>query len=636
MRSLSGSLRWLRLPRTAGRQSVRRKLMAVIVRTTAIALFLAAVAMSLVDVTAYRSARASQLSTEASILALATAPALAFDDHTGAERSLGALRAHAAVMAAALYTPDGSLYASYAKAGQPAPPAKLASSADPVTQSMDEVRVTQRITQNGESLGTIYLRARFNMLPRIFTYFAIILLVTVLGGIASLVLSTPLQDAISTPLDSMTRVASHVVDDHDYSQRAAKRVNDEIGLVVDAFNRMLDEVQSRTRALEASDAALREADHRKDEYLATLAHELRNPLAPIRNAAELLRLHAADDRQRQWAREVITRQVGRMGLLLDDLLDVSRISRQLLILKKETVSLAALVSTAIETARPLIDAKQHSLHVSLPAEPVEIEADPLRLSQAISNLLHNAAKYTDPGGAIQLTAEVTAGELRIAVSDSGIGLDPEVLPTLFQMFAQIHSPIDRTEGGLGIGLALVRGLVALHGGTVDATSAGAGQGSTFIIRLPGARPGASKSRNDESDPGTRTANGPIRRILVADDNVDAAESLALLIRMWNHEVSVAQTGSAALEIAQRDRPDVCILDIGMPGMSGYEVARRIRNQPWGRETVLFALTGWGQSEDVERATAAGFNEHMTKPVDLERLAQLLANHGAHLNDPSLV
>jgi len=324
-----------------------------------------------------------------------------------------------------------------------------------------------------------------------------------------------------------------------------------------------------------------------------------------------------------------------MGLLLDDLLDVSRISRQLLILKKENVSLTALVSTAIETARPLIDAKQHSLRVSLPPEPVEIEADPLRLSQAISNLLHNAAKYTDPGGVIQLTAEVTAGELRIAVSDSGIGLDPDVLPTLFQMFAQIHSPIDRTEGGLGIGLALVRGLVALHGGTVDATSAGAGQGSTFIIRLPGARLGAGKSRNEESDPGIRMAGGPIRRILVADDNVDAAESLALLIRMWNHEVCVAQTGPAALEIAQRDRPDVCILDIGMPGMSGYEVARRIRSQPWGRETVLFALTGWGQSEDVERATAAGFNEHMTKPVDLERLARLLANHGAHLSDPSL-
>jgi signal transduction histidine kinase/ActR/RegA family two-component response regulator len=630
MQSFSGALRSLRLSGTAGQQSVRRKLTGVIVRTTAIALFLAAVAMSLIDMTAYRNARASQLSTEAGILALATAPALAFDDRAAAQRSLGALRAHAAVRAAALYTPDGSLYAFYAQTGEPAPPAKLPAASDSVTQSRDEVRLTQRITQNGESLGTIYLRARFDMLPRILTYFAITLVVTVLGGIASLVLSTPLQQAISTPLDSMTSVASRVVDERDYSQRAAKKADDEIGLVVDAFNRMLDEVQSRTRALEASDAALREADRRKDEFLATLAHELRNPLAPIRNAAELLRLHATDDRQRARAREIISRQVKRMGLLLDDLLDVSRITQQRLVLKKEIVSLAAVVSTAIETARPLIDTKQHSLKVSLPSAPIELEADPLRLSQALSNLLHNAAKYTDPQGRIQLTAHATAGELRIEVSDSGIGIDPKVLPTVFQMFTQVDSPIDRTEGGLGIGLALVKGLVVLHGGTVEAVSAGAGQGSTFIIRLPGPRIGGRESPNHDDRTGTPV--GPSCRILVADDNVDAAESLALVIKMWNHEVWMAQSGSAALEIALRERPDVCILDIGMPGMSGYEVARCIRDQPWGGETVLFALTGWGQSEDVERAKAAGFNEHMTKPLDFDRLAALLANHRAPVDD----
>jgi signal transduction histidine kinase/ActR/RegA family two-component response regulator len=626
MRRLSRALRWLRLPRAVGPQSVRRKLMAVTVRTTAIALFLAAVAMSLVDMTAYRNARALQLSTEASILALATAPALAFDDRGAAERSLGALRAHAAVLAAALYTPDGSLYASYSQVGQPVPPARLANYSESVEQSTDEVRLTQSITQNGESLGTIYLRARFDMLPRILTYFAIILLVTVLGGIASLLLSTPLQRAISEPLDSMTRVASRVVDERDYSQRAAKRANDEIGLVIDAFNRMLDEVQLRTRALETSDAALREADRRKDEFLATLAHELRNPLAPIRNAAELLRRNVADDRKREWAREVITRQVKRMALLLDDLLDVSRITRQRLVLRKESVSLGAIVSTAVETARPLIDSKEHALQVSLPSEPVEFDADPLRLSQAISNLLHNAAKYTDPRGLIRLSADVAAGELRIAVSDSGIGIDPKVLPTLFQMFAQIDSPIDRAEGGLGIGLALVKGLVALHGGTVEAVSAGADQGSTFTIRLPVPHTGVREPHSDEGGPSAQATNGPNCRILVADDNVDAAESLAHVIRIWNHEVCIAHSGSVALEIALRDRPDICILDIGMPGMTGYEVARRIRSQPWGSEPVLFALTGWGQSEDLERAKAAGFDEHMTKPVDIARLEELLANH----------
>jgi signal transduction histidine kinase/ActR/RegA family two-component response regulator len=600
--------------------------MAVFVRTTAIALCLAAVAMSLVDMTTYRNARASQLATEASILALASAPALAFDDRTAAERSLGALRAHDAVLAAALYTPDGSLYASYVKLGQPGPPARLTSFSDSMSPLSDEMRLTQRITENGELLGSIYLRARLEVLPRVLTYLVIILLVTVVGGIASLVLSTPLQRAISAPLDSMTAVASRVVDERDYSQRAVKRADDEIGLVVDAFNRMLDEVQLRTRALEASDAALREADRRKDEFLATLAHELRNPLAPIRNAAELLRIHAADDLQRELAREIIARQTKRMGLLLDDLLDVSRITQQRLVLKKENVSLAAVVSTAIETARPLIDIKQHSLRVSLPSEPVELEADPLRLSQALSNLLHNAAKYTDSHGCIELAAYATAAELRIEVSDSGIGIDPKVLPTVFQMFTQVDSAIDRAEGGLGIGLALVRGLVGLHGGTVEAVSAGAGQGSTFTIRLPEPRIGGRESQNPESSPRIHTPDVPIRRILVADDNADAADSLALVIGMWGHETYVAQSGSAALELALRDRPDVCILDIGMPGMSGYEVAARIRNQPWGSEIVLLALTGWGQSEDVERAKAAGFNEHMTKPVDPARLAALLANY----------
>ncbi len=630
-------LRWLRVLWTPRRQSVRRKLMAVFVRTTAISLCLAAVAMSLVDLTAYRNARASQLSTEAGILALATAPALAFDDPAAAQRSLGALRAHAAVLAAALYTPDGSLYASYVKPGQPAPPAKLSSFSGSMSLLSDEMRLSQRITENGESLGTIYLQARFDVVPRILVYLAIILLVTVLGGIASLVLSTPLQRAISAPLDSMTAVASLVVDERDYSQRAVKRADDEIGLVVDAFNRMLDEIQLRTRALEASDAALREADRMKDEFLATLAHELRNPLAPIRNAAELLRRHAAsDDRQRERAREIISRQVRRMGLLLDDLLDVSRITRQRLVLKRENVSLAAVVSTAIETARPLIDTKQHSLQVSLPSDPVELEADPLRLSQALSNLLHNAAKYTDPHGLIRLSADVKGGELRIDVSDSGIGIDASALPTIFQMFTQVDSPIDRAEGGLGIGLALVKGLVGLHGGTVEASSAGAGQGSTFTIRLPGARIGGREAHNTESTPAIHTPDGRIYRILVADDNVDAAESLGLVLRMWNHEVCVAQSGGAALEIALRDRPDVCILDIGMPDMSGYEVARRIRSQPWGAETVLFALTGWGQSDDVDRAKAAGFNEHMTKPVDLARLAALLASHSAQVKDPALL
>jgi len=631
MPSFSAVARWLWPPRDAPR-SVRSKLTALVVQTTTIALLLAAIAMALQDLTAYRSARASQLATEASILALATAPALAFDDHAAAERGLAALRAHSAVLSAALYDTSGSLYVQYVGAGQQPPPARLQGSLDKTTLYGDQVSITQRITQNGEWLGTIYMRARFDMLPRIVTYLWIIALVTILGGITARILSAPLQRAITTPLDAMARVASHVVDQRDYSLRATKTTDDEIGLVVEAFNRMLDEVQLRTRALEESDEALREADRKKDEFLATLAHELRNPLAPIRNAAELLELRAADDLQRKWAREVIVRQVKRMGLLLDDLLDVSRITRQRLVLKKESVSLSTMMATAIETARPLIDAKQHSLQVSLPPEAIALDADPLRLSQAISNLLHNAAKYTDAGGRIQLSAELVAGELRIAVMDNGIGIEAQILPKLFKMFSQVDSAIDRTEGGLGIGLALVQGLVGLHGGTVEASSAGPGQGSTFTIRVPGARFAPGESAHSEFASVIDEVGSPLCKVLVADDNYDAAESLALIIRMWKYEVFVAQSGSAALEFAMRERPDAYILDIGMPGINGYEVARRIRSQPWGRRVLLLAVTGWGQSEDVARTKSAGFDEHMTKPVDLPRIQALLTDYSRRILD----
>jgi two-component system CheB/CheR fusion protein len=378
--------------------------------------------------------------------------------------------------------------------------------------------------------------------------------------------------------------------------------------------------------LKRSEEALREADRRKDEFLATLAHELRNPLAPIRNAAQLLEVPAANERQRQWAREVIARQVQRMGLLLDDLLDVSRITRGRLELKKDRVSLSSLVATAIETARPLIDARRHTLQVTLPDEPIELQVDPLRLSQAISNLLNNAAKYTDEHGHITLDARLVERELRITVADSGIGFEPSALPKLFEMFSQIDSAVDRAEGGLGIGLALVKGLVTLHGGTVEAASAGPGRGSTFTIRLPGAYAVSSQAQAQQPAPGARPAASRGCKVLIADDNRDSAESLALVMRMWGYEVYLAHSGTAALEIGARERPEAFILDIGMPGMSGYDVARSIRAQPWGGAVLLLAMTGWGQSEDIERARQAGFDQHMTKPVDPARVDALLASH----------
>jgi len=371
--------------------------------------------------------------------------------------------------------------------------------------------------------------------------------------------------------------------------------------------------------------SLQEADRRKDEFLATLAHELRNPLAPIRQAALVSKSPLATEEQKRWSHDVIERQVRHMSLLLDDLLDVSRITRGMLHLRKESVELAAVIDAAVETARPLIDAKKHELRVELPPAPVRFEADPLRLAQVVGNLLTNAAKYTDPGGLIQLHGEVGDAELVIRVSDNGIGIRHEALTEIFQMFTQVRSTQDRSGGGLGIGLALAKGLVELHGGSVVASSDGPGQGSRFTVRLPmriAVTPGIPASIV------VPPQFSRSRKILVADDNRDAAETLAEFLRLQGHEVRIAYDGEEALAEFARFQPDTALLDIGMPGLDGNEVARRIRSLPGGSDAMLIAITGWGQDKDRRRALSAGFDHHLTKPIDLQRLNLLLLTEPA--------
>jgi len=378
---------------------------------------------------------------------------------------------------------------------------------------------------------------------------------------------------------------------------------------------------------------LREADRKKDEFLATLAHELRNPLAPVMHAVKLMESASADEQQRLWGREVIARQVQRMALLLDDLLDVSRITRGRLELRRDSVDLLTLVGSAVETARPLIDAKNHSLTVNLPPEPLELEVDPLRLSQALSNLLTNAAKYTDAEGHITLTACQDEQGLSIRVTDNGIGIEPSVIKGLFEMFSQIDSAIDRAEGGLGIGLALVKGLVALHGGTVQARSAGLGKGSEFTIQLPRSVVVEPEALAPSVAEVVSVTHGLHGKIVVADDNRDAADSLKILLEFAGHDVFVAYNGQQALDLGVREHPQVFVLDVGMPDITGYEVARRIRQQAWGRGTLLLAVTGWGQDDDKEKAKAAGFDFHFTKPVDPEQVEERVA---AYLRTPQPV
>jgi PAS domain S-box-containing protein len=379
----------------------------------------------------------------------------------------------------------------------------------------------------------------------------------------------------------------------------------------------------------AAQNAMITADRRKDEFLATLAHELRNPLAPIRQAASLASHANATAEQIIWSNGVIERQTAHMARLLDDLLDVSRITRGRLEVRRTRVALRTIVDAAVETARPAIDAGQHDLRIELPADAVLLDVDALRIAQVLGNLLTNAAKYTPAHGVIKLVAAREGSEAVVRVSDNGIGLTADDLPRIFQMFAQVKPTLDRKEAGLGIGLALSKALVDLHGGSLEGRSEGPGKGSEFTVRLAAieAQPEAVEARpkadeKDKQSPAQSPDTVAPLRILLADDNRDACESLELLLNLEGHEVRVTYDGEAALAALAGFRADIALLDIGMPGKNGYEVAAEIRKQPWGAAIHLVALTGWGQAEDQRRSEAAGFDEHLVKPVDFDVLRAL--------------
>jgi signal transduction histidine kinase/CheY-like chemotaxis protein len=388
------------------------------------------------------------------------------------------------------------------------------------------------------------------------------------------------------------------------------------GVTVDVSAQKFDQQQ-----LALLNHQLREQDRRKDEFIATLSHELRNPLAPIRAAARIIASPNVAPAQMRQAQQIVERQVTHMALLLDDLLDIARITQGKLQLRKELLSLAPVMDAAVEAVRPTLEARNQQLELGLPAADLLLEGDKLRLSQVVSNLLMNAAKYSDPGSHIVLRCSVHGDTLALSVKDNGIGMAPASIAGVFEMFSQVDDVAGRSEGGLGIGLALVKGITELHGGTVEARSAGLGCGSEFIVRLPLAAqvPVATGLACDPAPSPTSR-----RRILIADDNRDAAESLAMLLEIAGHEVRVAHFGRAALSLAQIFRPDIAVLDIGMPDLSGYEVAEALRQEQWAANTRLIALTGWGQDSDRRRALAAGFDHHLIKPVDPDRLAEVIA------------
>jgi PAS domain S-box-containing protein len=377
--------------------------------------------------------------------------------------------------------------------------------------------------------------------------------------------------------------------------------------------------------------ALRAADRRKDEFLATLAHELRNPLAPIRNAVQILKAKGSTDPDSRWVPELVERQLQHMSRLLEDLLDVSRIAHDKLALRKQRIELTEVIHTAIETCRPYLDGAGHELDVALPSRPVYLDADPVRLAQVFSNLLSNAAKYTHAGGHIRLAAVERERELKVSVKDDGIGISNDILPHVFEMFSQGDKALESSQGGLGLGLSLVRGLLDLHGGRVEARSDGAGRGSEFIVHLPLLAEGTPASERARPPSGPHGVLMSRRRLLIVDDFQDSADSLAVLMRLLGHEVHTAYGGAEAIERAGELQPEVVVLDIGMPRPDGVDVCRHIREQPWGKAMTLIALTGWGRADDRRRTESAGFNHHMVKPLDLDALKAVLSSLPAPLS-----
>jgi signal transduction histidine kinase/ActR/RegA family two-component response regulator len=615
--------------------SVRSKLIIMAVSTTFVALLSAAIAMLLYDLRTFQQYWVDDLTTQADIIASVTAPALAFNDAKSAQQNLAVLRVRPQILSGAIYSSSGARFASYAQQQSqdltfPDKPGKPGYRIE-----RGELVVVHNIVENGELLGTVYLRSRYGLIDRLVNY-ATILGAVMLGAlvIAALVASR-LQESITRPLMAVTNVAREVMQRRDFTLRVPGNNSGEIGVLVAAFNDMLAEIGRRSHALQQANLTLEHemqvrqraeqalllADRRKDEFLATLAHELRNPLAPIRTGLDILRLRSGDAQATQRATDIMERQLRQMVRLVDDLLDVSRINTGKFAIKMGRVELKAVVNDALEVVRSYIELHGHDLVIDLPDRPVFLNGDATRLAQILSNLLNNAAKYTNRGGRVSLSARVEEKNLVVSVADNGIGIAPDMLATVFEMFVQVDSTLERTNAGLGVGLSLARRLVELHHGSIEAHSGGIGRGSEFIVRLPIVVEPEPPAKTTPAD----FITSDTYRILLADDNVDFVNSIGALLSAMGHSVVITHNGPDALTAAARFCPDFAFLDIGLPQMSGYDLARGIRRLACGSMTLLIAVTGWGQEKDRQLAFEAGFDHHMVKPVRFEQIEEILSN-----------
>lgn len=616
---------------SAIKRSLRYKVMAVVMAAALAGLLFSAAALLTYEIRRYRSQLATDMATQAGIVARMSAPALAFDDAEAGRANLALLDTRPDILSAAIYAPDGSTFATYNRADvEPRFP--------PITRvgvpqvGGGELTLFQPIVEEGNLLGTVYLRARDDLVSRLQDYALILGGVLLISLLVAALVSLLLQRGVTGSLQSIVAVARRVIKERDFTLRAHKTSADEIGVLVDAFNGMLAEIGAHQSALEESnrqlrvesderrnaEQALRAADKKKDEFLATLAHELRNPLAPMVNSLGLLKTGGANEATTERAYEIMDRQLAHMVRLIEDLVDVSRITRGKLALRREPIELAATIDAAVDAVRPHVERRRQRLTVDAPAAPIHLHADPVRVSQVLSNLLNNATKYAPEQGHIRVTVGIGRNSARIEVSDDGWGIEPDEVPEIFEMFSQIDASAERVYSGLGVGLALAKRLVELHGGTLEAESAGRGQGSTFTVTLPVAQAAAPALRQATDAPAERAKRV---RILLVDDNVDFVTSLEILLGSLGHQVRVAHDAPAALSEARAFDPEIAFLDIGLPTINGYELAGRLREV--SSATVLVALSGWGQERDRHRAREAGFEMHLVKPVELDSIRSAL-------------
>lgn len=621
------------MPMTSARTSLRSKTMVVVLVTTCVALLLSATALLVYELRSYQKNWLDDLSTQARIIANASAPALNFDDQKTVKENLSLLRLRPQITLAAVYRKDGRLFASYVHPSAAEDSVPVLAPRPGIVFDNDRVEVVQSISEGEQMVGSVYLRSHYDILGRLVDYLLILGTVMATSLLTAALVSRRLQRSVTGPVLHVAEVAQNVLRRRDYSLRAEKTSDDEVGILVHAFNNMLDEVAKRTEALEQSnnhlsaemaqrrkaEDALRASARTKDQFLATLAHELRNPLAPITNAVEILRRAAGDNPAQQRALQIMSRQLQQMVRLIDDLLDVSRITTGKVLLDMNRVDIVAVLHAAVEIAQPGIEAHHHMLRLDVPPGPIFLQGDATRLAQVFANLLNNAAKYTDDHGRIHVKMDDEPERLVVHVIDSGLGIAPEQQAQIFDMFMQVDQTLERGNKGLGVGLTLARQLVELHGGSLTVKSEGLGKGSEFIVSIP---KGYLPAELTEPPP-PRTGPMPRRRVLIADDNVDFANSLLSILESLGQEVTVVHDGFAALEAASRLMPDHIFLDIGMPGMNGYDVARRLRRQPATCDAVIVAITGWGQEKDRVRAREAGFDQHLVKPVSLDDLMDIL-------------